>query len=301
MASEAHERGLAPVQDAADEPLNWQDAMRRRQTRVRLIGAGVVAALLVVGVVVLMLSAASHYQRGRDAMAARHFGAAVEEFAAARVLTVWYRDAQSLGAHAQQALELDAQHAEVLRQERSAVSRLLRDARGGITAHKLTDTVAALREARVLVPEGPIGRNATQQAAASELATMLTASGAEAMKAARWEEAARAAQAWLILEPTAQDATDLAQRAATAQGLQQDLGAAEEAAGHGRWREALRLSKGVEREWAGFPGAGALIARAQKALAPKPKPKASATTAPAPAPVETVAPPPAPAPIPPPP
>lgn len=293
MASEAHDAGLV-AQDAGDEPLSWHDAERRRRARLRIAAAVVVVVAVAAGVGALTLNAAAHYQRGRDALRAHRYGAAVEEFAAARVLTIWYRDAQALGVRAQQALELDAARAQVRRQQIAAVSRLLRTARDDVAAGDVAAAMVALREARVLVPSGTVAQTASQRNIVAELTSSLSGRGRQAIQAGRWADATQVSQAWLLLDPASTAAATLGGRAQTAQGLQLDLDAAKSAAAHHRWRDALRLARRVERQWSAFPGAAAVIARAVAALAPKPSPTASApAAAPAPAPVVTSAPQPA--------
>ncbi len=281
MVSEARQHYLASG-DYVDEPPSWDALKRRHRTRVRLLIGIVVAAAIAAGVLAMVVSAAGHYERGRQAMAARHFGAAVEEFAAARILTFPYRDATALREQAQLELELDAANADVERQQRAALANLLRTAADKLEARAPDAVVAALREARILVPEGPLATTSGQIVMATRLASSLTAAGREALRGGHWGQAGTYGAALLLLDPADDGGLNLADRSRTATRLQDDLDAARAAARHGRWREALRLARAVLHRWPGFPGAAAVVTSARVALAPKPTP--SATAAPAPAP-----------------
>ena len=294
MVSEARQQYLAGG-DNLDEPPSWDAMSRRHRTRVRLLIGILVAAAIAAGVMAMVISAAGHYERGRQAMAARHFGAAVEEFAAARILTFPYRDAAALREQAQRELELDAARADVERQQRAALARLLRTAAEQVEKRAPDAVVAALREARILVPAGPLATTSGQTIMAARLASSLAAAGREALRGGHWKRAGTYGAALLILDPADQAGLGLAARSLKATRLQDDLDAARGAARQGRWRVALRLARAVLQRWPGFPGAAAVVTSARVALAPKPSPSATA----APAPVPTVAPPPAPAPQPP--
>ena len=281
MVSEARQHYLASGDDV-DEPPSWDDLKRRHRTRARLLIGIVVAAAIAAGVLAMVASAAGHYERGRQAMAARHFGAAVEEFAAARILTFPYRDATALREQAQQELELDAANADVERQQRAALANLLRTAADKLEARAPDAVVAALREARILVPEGPLATTSGQIVMATRLASSLTAAGREALRGGHWGQAGTYGAALLLLDPADDGGLNLAERSRTATRLQDDLDAARGAARHGRWREALRLARAVLHRWPGFPGAAAVVTSARVALAPKPTPSATAPPAPAP-------------------
>ena len=200
MVSEARQHYLASGDDV-DEPPSWDDQKRRHRTRARLLIGIVVAAAIAAGVLAMVASAAGHYERGRQAMAARHFGAAVEEFAAARILTFPYRDATALREQAQQELELDAANADVERQQRAALANLLRTAADQIEARAPDAVVAALREARILVPEGPLATTSGQIVMGTRLASSLTAAGREALRSGHWGQAGAYGTALLLLTP----------------------------------------------------------------------------------------------------
>lgn len=290
MVSEIGHQFRAAGDDAGDEPPSWDELKRRRQTRVRLIVGIVVLVAIAAGVAALVANAAAHYERGRVAMDERHFGMAVEEFSAARILAVPYRDAEALADKAQLELELAAARVDVKRQQRAAIARLLREAAAGVDSRDVAAVLAALHEARIIVPDGPLAATSGQAAMATDLAASLTAAGKKAMEEGLWKQAGLYGSALLILDPSATDGSRLSDRAKKATGLQRELDAARAAARQGSWRKALRLARNVLREWPGFPGAAAVVTRARAALAPKPTPTPTPTQAPAP--VVTTAPPP---------
>ena len=295
MVSEARQPYFVPDDDA--EPPSWNEVARRRRLRIRLLAAIAVVAVVAVGAAAMVASAATHYERGRQAMAARRFGVAVEEFAAARVLTFSYRDSAALADRAQAQLDAEAARTDLQRQQRAALASLLRRASDRLQAKDVDGVIATLREARVLVPEGPLAGTTGQVAMAGQLAKSLSKAGAAALRNGRWELARSHATALLILDPSSADGARITARSKKGAGLQDDLAAARTAARKGEWREALRLAQAVLREWPGYPGAAAVVTAARTALKPKPRPTATV------APVETSAPapqpPPPPAPEPP--
>ena len=291
MVSELGQQYRVAGEDAVDEPPSWDELKRRRRARVRLIAGVVVLVVLAAGVAAMVANASAHYGRGQAAMDERHFGTAVEEFSAARILTIPYRDAATLADEAPQQLELAAARADVERQQRAAIARLLREAADGLDSGDSAAVLAALREARILVPDGALATTAGQIDIATDLETSLWGAGKSALNGGRWKEAGLYATALLTLDPSAMQGSKLSSRVKTAVDLQDELDKARAAAGRGSWREALRRARGVLREWPGFPGAAAVVAQARKALAPKPKPPSAPATQ-APAPIATVAPPP---------
>lgn len=301
MASTSRQHHYLAPSDAAEEPPSWDELKRRRRLRVRI--ATIVVAIVVVGagVAAMMANAAAHYAQGRQDMAAHHFGAAVEEFAAARILTFAYRDAQTLGERAQQELELDAVRIDLRRQQRAEVARTLRDATHKLVARDLGGVKAALTEARILVPEGPLASTPGQMATAARLVSSLSETGDQALLGGHWKLAAGCGAALLILDPAGKAGHHLSDRSRKAMALQKELDSARNAARPGHWRDALRLARLVLDKWPDFPGAAAVVTAARRALAPKPKPSPTAAPRATPTPAATVAPPPASTPAPPPP
>lgn len=287
MVSEPRQHSFVPGDDDP-EPPSWSEVARRRRTRIRLVAAFVVVAAVAAGVAAMVAGAAGHYERGREAMAERRFGAAAEEFAAARILTFPYRDSTALADRAQEQLELDAARTDLQRRQRAALADLLRQAADRLEAEDADGVIAALREARVLVPEGQLAGTTGQIAIATKLAASLSKAGAAALRDGRWRQAGSYAAALLLLDPSSDDGARITARGKNGAALQNDLEAARAAARKGEWRKSLRLAQAVLREWPGFPGAAAVVAAARTALRPKPRPTATVapvvTSAPAPQP-----------------
>ena len=231
--------------------------------------------LLALAAAWLVTDAARNYDRGRAAMSAQQYGTAAEDFAAARVLTIWYRDAAGLQLRAQRALEQESAQAAASRQVRAQVAGLLRRAGVGLAAHQEGAVVVALAQARRLVPQGPLAA-AGDQGPAHALAVALVAHGKRALRAGHWHTAGRLAAALRLLAPGAHAGRLLAARSREAAALQAQLAAARAAAHRHHWHRALRLARRTLRRWPGFPGAAAVVAEARAALKPKPKHKTAA-------------------------
>jgi tetratricopeptide (TPR) repeat protein len=300
MTSEARHHSQAPIDDVGDEPLSWGQEMRRRRARVRMLIGVIVVVVLVAGIGAIVASAAGHYERGRQAMVAKRFGEAAEEFAAARVLTFSYRDAAVLGKRAQDQLERDAQRADVDRQVRGTVAKYLREGADRLEARDAPGAITALRKARILVVDGPLATTSSQIAIADALASGLSEAGRQALRAGRWNRAREYAMALLLLDPADKTGQALRARGRKGSELQDDLDAARSAARQGRYREALRLARNVLMRWPNFPGAATVVAAARTALAPRPTTTPTPAYTRAPTPAAPVAPP-APKPTPPPP
>ncbi|MFA4966305.1 MAG: hypothetical protein WC709_11835 [Thermoleophilia bacterium] len=295
-ASKAQERtlpGETPVWDQADDA-RWGDPQRRARLRRRVLYGALVGVLAAEIVGAFVWIAASHYDRGRQALAAGIYSTAIDEFSAARILVVPYRDANELRSEAEEALAADEARQRAARARDAALAVLLREADALVAAGDAADALTRLREARARVPEGPLGEAAATRALADGLAHRLAEAARAALAAAHWLEAERYAASLLLLSPSSDVGSKLAREARLGKALQAKLAIAGREAGRGHWRRCLVLALAVVKQRPDFPGASRLVARARAALAPKPAP-----ATPAPAVTSTPAPPAPPQPPPP--
>lgn len=273
-----HEASTHDVSTAATEPdpslveWDWETLQRRRRRRV-MLAAAVVAGVAIVAVgLMLVRTASGHYERGRRALDAEQYLVALQEFNAAHVLGIPYRDAEALAAEAREALDARYRQAAAERRVEEAVVRLVQRAASSLKAGDAAAVEQALMRARGRVPEGLLSTEATTLALLDELAVGVREAGRSALADGRWTAAASYASALLAIDPDDAAARRLSERAASAIALQRDLDRARAAADRGEWRAALRLAQRVLERWPGFPGAAALVERARAALAPKPTP-----------------------------
>lgn len=269
-----------PAFGAPQRRIDWADLKRRRRVRVRLLAAAAFVLAFAAGMAALALNADAHYSRGKEALAGRQFGAAAEEFAAARILVFSYRDADALRARAESALARSAAVAESERHREQKVMRLIDAAAGDVARGDIAALTAALQEARRLVPSGTLSGSLEGADLVRELQEAMRQTADGAMDAGRWNDARRLALAMLIVDPGDKQAMTAKTSAETSLRLEAKLAAAHEAAARGEWRRALRLALQVLAVRSSFPGAQAFVDRARVALIPKPAatPAAGGTT-----------------------
>lgn len=278
-ASKAHSRtlpGETPVWNQADGT-EWDDPQRRARLRRRILYGALVGVLAAEIVGAFVWIAASHYDRGRQALAAGIYATAVDEFSAARILVVPYRDANALRGQAEKALAAEKDEREATRMRDAAMASLLREVGSRVSGGNAAGALAGLREARARVPEGPLSDVPATRSLADSLTRRLAREARAALASAHWHTAELFAAGLLLLSPARGDAAKLAQEASVGKALQAKLAEAKRAADRGRWQRCLVLALAVVKQRPDFPGASRLVARARAALAPK----ASATPAPA--------------------
>ena len=260
------------------EDLAWDDAHAAHRVRRLVVGMtiAVVVAAALAGLVIW--NAAAHYSRGVDALRDGSYAAAATELSAAKLIAIPYRDSTDLAdqARTKLAAEIGVRQQEEARAV--AVAGALERAGTALDEANASAIVAALTR----LPAGDLKavlKDSDQvRAAARRLEDRLTVAARTALGRSEWGRAQRYVAAVLVLDPLAQSATALGAKAKTGAALTAKLTKAKDAAGHGRWRMALRLALAVTAARKDFPGAAALVAEARKALAPKPSPKAIATT-----------------------
>ena len=242
--------------------------------RVTLIVLGVVLAFaLVIGA--LFDLAATHYEGGVYALKVHWYAWAANEFSAARVLVFPYRDAQSLEDQARRAFVNEEASRGQAAARRAAVVAKLEKAGARLEAGDAHGVLAALLAINGDDLRATLDGSEKVRESANALAVDLTAAARRALGKAAWGRAERFAAALLVLEPSSERAVALGARARTGENLEARLGKAKAAARRGKWREALRLARGVLAVQKDFPGAAAVVADARDALAPEPEPAAT--------------------------
>ncbi len=291
----------------ADDDLSVEDPLRVRRRRVRLMLAFVAGALVLAYVIGLPLwNASAHYSRGVLAMNSASYAWAAEEFDAAKIVFVPYRDSAARAQEARQAALEARQAATAADAARSTAEARLAAAAAGLdkaqsllTKGNASAVLAALRD----IPTADLKAAAVDPEVRDSIDVLsgdMVAAGRKALTARRWGTAARYARAIVVLDPASKRAVGIQKRAQAGLALSAKLADARAAAQQRRWREALRLGLAILAVDKSFPGAADIVADARAAL--KPKKKATTTvSAPAPAPVTPVVPRPAAPPAPPPP
>ena len=252
----------------------WKDPYLAARKRVRALKVALVGLVLACVAGLLVWNAADHYARGVQAFKIHSYSLAAYEFSAARVLFFPYRDAQILEDQAQSAavdMAADALH----KQAEAPVVALLEKAGARLDANDANGVLATLQAIGAIDLQATLAGNATAREAADALARGLAIASRSALHNQAWDRAGRFAAALLQLEPSSQQAVNLASQARTGQDLSAKLGEAKDAARRGKWKMALRTALAVLAVQKDFPGAAAVVADARRALAPKPRPAAS--------------------------
>lgn len=260
------------------DPVDAAARQRRRRVRLRLAFGASVAAALAVCLVALVVNAAAHYERGRQALEQGQLYTALDELSSARMLVVPYGDAEALIAQTQRAIDADASAAAAARQQQADVGSLIEKAGRRLSAGDADGARDVLLKARADVGDGPLASDPLTTAELTRLVTRLRAAAGDAIAGARWRDAAALAAGLLAVDGADDTALRLARKARDGAALQADLRRARDAAERGRWREALTRARDILKAWPGFPGAAALVARASDALAPPPAPAPPAAT-----------------------
>lgn len=279
--SSGHPVAVAPgwrLADAVAPPAGY-DPDRSRRLRRRVAAAVVVVVLALEAVGALVWIADTHYERGKQALAGGLYQTAIQEFQAARVLVVPWRDATELEQQARQGLAQERARLRRARRHEARIAGLAGTATGQLQAGQWQAAARTVRSLRDLVPEGALGTQPATKAAVKELTSALTAKVRAALAAGRWERAGLLTGALVLLQPDAREAKRLAAEAALATVLQEQLDKARAAAAAGRWRRALRLALAVLARRPDFPGASQLADQARAALKPKPASTQAGTAA----------------------
>jgi hypothetical protein len=259
------------------EDVAWDDGYAAHRVRRLVIGVAIAVAVAAALAGLVIWNASAHYSRGVDALKSGSYAAAASELSAAKLIVIPYRDSKVLAEQARTKLAAEIAVEQQQAAREAAVSGALEQAGTALVAGEAHAVVAALRPLSATDLKAALTGSDQVRAAARRLEDRLTVATRDALGRSEWGPALSYAAAVLVLDPLAQPATALAAQAKTGAALTAKLAKARHAAGHGRWRTALRLALAVTASRKGFPGAATLVARARRALAPKPSPKATAT------------------------
>ena len=259
------------------EDLAWDDAQAAHRVRRLVIGVAVAVVVAAALAGLVIWNASAHYSRGVAALKSGSYAAAASEFSAAKLIVLPYRDSKALADQARAELTAAIGVGQQQAAREAAVSGALEQAATALDAGDASAVVAALAPLSASDLKTVLKDSGQVRTAARRLEDRLTFAARTALGRSEWGPAQRYAAAVLVLDPLAQTATALGAKARTGEALTAKLAKARDAAGHGRWRTALRLALAVTAARKAFPGAAALVAEARKALAPKPSPKATAT------------------------
>jgi hypothetical protein len=259
------------------EDVAWDDRYAAHRVRRLVIGVAVAVVVAAVLAGLVIWNASAHYSRGVHALKSGSYAAAASELSAATLIVLPYRDSKALAdqARTELAAEIGLEQQQAARE--ATVSGALEQAGTALDAGDANAVVAALTALPASDLKTVLKDSAQVRTAGRRLEDGLTVAARTALGRSEWGLAQRYAAAVLVLDPLAQSATALGAKAKTGEALTAKLAKARDAAGHGRWRTALRLALAVTAARKGFPGAATLVARARRALAPKPSPKATAT------------------------
>jgi hypothetical protein len=252
--------------------------------RRRAIGVVVAVALVAGGTLaILLLTAESHYDRGRVALQAGAYATAADEFARARPLGLPFRDAATLEQDARRTLAASAATRRLEAARNDAVLKQLDKAGARLRTGDPDGVLAALKKAEATDLRGVLSASSAARDVAGRLADGIAGATNAALKTRAWHRSDVLLAALLILEPGNTEASSLDKRIRAGQRLSATLAGARAAAKRGNWRTALRLVTAVLAADKSYPGAARLAARARVALAPKPKPSVTAAAPAAPA------------------
>jgi hypothetical protein len=264
---------------ADSEP--WIDPYRSaRRRKLALLAALVV--IVAAGLFALAVwDASADYARGVYALRIHEYSWAADEFSAAHILGIPYRNARSLERQARLGEEADAIRIKQAASRQAVVVAQLRKADAGLKAGDVDTVLTALRGIDHADLQATLGGDAMVRGSVRALAADLADASRTALRNGAWGRATRLAAALLLLQPSSKPAVSLEAKAKTGQDMSAKLASARDAARHRKWKRALRLGLAIVAAQKDFPGAKALVAEARRALAPKHKSAATATTTPA--------------------
>jgi hypothetical protein len=252
--------------------------------RRRAIGVVVAVALVAGGTLsILLLTAESHYDRGRAALQAGAYATAADEFARARPLGLPFRDAAALEQDARGTLAASAATRRLEAARDDAVLDQFDKAGSRLRAGDPDGVLAAIKKADATGLSDVMSASSAARDVADGLADEIAGATNAALKTRAWHRGDVLLAALLILDPGNTEAPALDKLVRAGQRLSATLAEARAAAGRGKWRTALRLVTTVLAADKSYPGAARLAARARVALAPKPKPAVTAAAPAAPA------------------
>jgi tetratricopeptide (TPR) repeat protein len=273
----------------------WEDSPWQH-TRLRRRGVLVTLTVVVVAVVAVgflarsVVSAASNYAAGKQALAAGRYDEAARRLADAKILAILpYADSSSLYKQARQLSSRAASMVQQLQETADQASALYARANAALREGRYGDAIRLFKQVLTLDPAYADTQTQLAKAEQQQKAKQLLARARDAFGRGEWQVAAQRAERVLNMSPTYPGAKKLHQRAMLRARLKPVYDRALAQANVGHWQRARRLVKRVLADDGQYPGARKLLARIQSALAAQASSQAAPpTTAPAP----TYAPPP---------
>ncbi len=264
----------------ADHDESYWIAERRRR-RWRLLAVVAVLVLLVGGgAATLILQARANYLSGRQALAAGEYGLAIQHLSAARVAGVPYADARRLLSDAVTLSITQSQYSTEISglSHPTAASLALRQAAALFAAGRYREALNRLPSLPSRMPPAVV--MARLSASNGAVAAVLLLAGAnQAFAAHDWSLASRDAAGVLARYPGCTPAAALAAEAARRVQAKPFARQAARLAAAGRWKPALAAVRRTLRIDPAYPGAAALLARIDAALAHSKAAKARAAAA----------------------
>jgi tetratricopeptide (TPR) repeat protein len=245
----------------------WTHERWRRRLQVLAITI-VSVALIAAGFGALVLKARANYIAGQRALAAGQYGVAIDRFNAAQVAGRPYADARTLLSDALSLSNLQAEYFTTLHDASrpTAATLTMRHAAALFQSGRYTQAQALLSGLHSRVPPAVMTRLST--VGDSAVAAVLLLAGAnQAFAAGAWTVAAQDAADVLVRYPRCGPATALAAEAARRARAQPLALRAAALAAAGHWKAALKVVRQTLRIDPAYPGATALLARIDAALA----------------------------------
>ena len=256
----------------------WMGERRRRRWRLLVVTA-LVVVLAGGGAATLVLQARANYLNGRRALAVGEYGLAIQHLSAARVAGIPYADAHRLLNDAVALSISQSQYASQVRDVSSptAASRALRQAAALFAKGHYSEALAQLAGFPSRLPPAVAARLPASSGAVA--AVLLLASANEAFAAHDWRVAGADATGVLARYPSCAPAAALAAEAGRRVRAEPFAVRAAGLAAARRWKAALAAVRQALRIDPAYPGAAALLTRADAALARRKAAKAKSAAA----------------------
>ena len=286
--------------DAGWEDNPWHHTKRRRRGILITVAIVVVAAVAVGFVARSVVSAASNYAAGKQALAAGRYDEAARKLADAKILAILpYADSSSLYRQARQFSNRAASTVQQLQATANQAAALYAKAGVALSEGRYDDATRLYKQVLALDPAYADTQTRLAKAQQQQKAKQLLARARYAFAHGNWQVAAKRTERLLAISPQYPGAKKLHQKAVLRVRLQPNYARALSQANAGHWQRARTLVKSVLADDAGYPGARKLLVRIQNALAaqaaaqatPPTTPSTPTYTPPPPAPAPTPAPP----------
>jgi hypothetical protein len=253
-----------------------RDPLRAARLRARIIKSAIAVVALACLIGIPIFRAAHDYGQGVRALAAHDYAVAADEFHAASVLGISYRDAKLLESEARRGL-MDQAYFTFRRQTEAPLLAQLKSADARLKAGDPDAVMAVVATVDATDLEAGLEKSRTVRTALKGLADNLARTSRRALRAREWDIASVYSSALLALQPASERAAKLHKRAEIGRTLSAKLARARNLAHRHKWRVALNLALSIQAVQEDFPGTAVIVADARAALAPKRKPTRTVT------------------------